>query len=463
MHAYSGGAEAAAPEARFWLRLLAVAFAVRVLVVFVALHRMPIVSDASGYTDQARALLNHTPVGAYYWPPGQSYFLAAVFKVAGDSDTVAKAANIVVDVVNVVLAVLLARRLVVDSRAIRLTGWLLALFPSTILMSGQPGSISLTMLCLLAAALLLLVGHDSARWAYFGGAGALVGFAVLTRPSTVSVILGLVIVAALVARRLSHRCDHRRLRALAVGSALFVAVAAAVVAPAVHHNVERDQGLTVSTANEQNFWFGNNPYTPAYKTWQFGAHPLREFPHKVQRYLVRYRAGPPTRAQRHAMLREAARFIVHHPAITALRTFDRAQAFWGFDYTPSSDVKDAYGLARPQQFVLTALEAMAWIAVGMLALVGLTEGRSLIRLPVASFVLAIVASYALPYIVSYAAGHWREPTLGFVAPFAAAGAAWLTRSEDSWRRLYRNRAFVLLALVFLVIQVVYAYAVATSV
>jgi 4-amino-4-deoxy-L-arabinose transferase-like glycosyltransferase len=376
--------------------LLAVAFAVRILVVFVALHRMPIVSDAGEYTDQARALLHHMRVGAYYWPPGQSYFLTAVFKVAGDSDTVAKASNIVVDVANAVLAVLLARRLLVDSRAIRLTGWLLALFPSTILMSGQPYSISLTMLCLLAAALLLLQGHDSARWPYFPAAGALLGFAVLTRPSTLSVLLALIIVAAVVGRGLSRRRDRRRLRALAVGSVLFIAAAAAVVAPTVHHNADRGQGLTVSTANEQNFWFGNNPYTPAYKTWQIGAHPVREFPPEERRYLLRYGIGSPARAQRHEMLREAARFIVHHPAITALRTFDRAQSFWGFDYTPSNDVKHAYRLARPQQFVLTALEAIAWIAVGLLALVGLTEGRSLIRRPVALFMLAIVVSYALP-------------------------------------------------------------------
>ena len=181
-----------------------------------------------------------------------------------------------------------------------------------------------------------------------------------------------------------------------MGSVLFIAAAAAVVAPTVHHNADRGQGLTVSTANEQNFWFGNNPYTPAYKTWQIGAHPVREFPPEERRYLLRYGIGSPARAQRHEMLREAARFIVHHPAITALRTFDRAQSFWGFDYTPSNDVKHAYRLARPQQFVLTALEAIAWIAVGLLALVGLTEGRSLIRRPVALFMLAIVVSYALP-------------------------------------------------------------------
>jgi hypothetical protein len=65
-------------------------------------------------------------------------------------------------------------------------------------------------------------------------------------------------------------------------------------------------------------------------------------------------------------------------------------------------------------------------------------------------------------VVSYAAGHWREPTLGFVVPFAAAGAAWLTRPQAARTRLFRNRALRLLALVFLVVQLVYAYAVATS-
>jgi hypothetical protein len=256
--------------------------------------------------------------------------------------------------------------------------------------------------------------------------------------------------------------ERAQLRALALGSVAFAAAAAAVVAPAVYHNTVHDQGLTVSTANEQNFWLGNNPYTPTYKTWELGSQPATDFSPEVQRYLARYRHGPPTLDERHAMLEEAARFVVHHPAITALRTLNRAQAFWGFDYTPSNDVKEAYGLTRVKQLPLTALEAAGWIIVGLLALVALTAARHLIQPGVALFVLAVVAAYALPYVVSYSAGHWHEPVIGFVGPFAGAGAAWLTAYPNAVAQLRRNRAFLVLALLFVVVQVVYASAVATS-
>jgi 4-amino-4-deoxy-L-arabinose transferase-like glycosyltransferase len=458
----SGGLVKTTIEPRFWLRLVAVALAVRVIVVFGLLHDMPVVSDAAEYAAQARDLVHHVPTGAYYWPPGQSYFLAAVFAVVGDSGMAAKAANITVDVVAVVLATLLGGRLLTDSRAVRITGWMLALFPSTILMSGQPYSLSLTMVCLLGATLLLLGSNESSRWPYFTLAGALSGFAVLTRPSTLSAIIGLAVVAAIVARRLSKTGDRVRLRALGLGSVAFIAAAAAVVAPAVYHNAVHDAGWTVSTANEQNFWLGNNPYTPTYKTWELGSQPATDFSPEVQRYLARFGDGPPTLAERHAMLEEAGRFVVHHPAITALRTFNRAQAFWGFDYTPSNDVKEAYGLTRLRELPLTAIEAGGWIIVGLLALVGITAARHLIRLGVALFILAIVVAYALAYIVAYSAGHWHEPILGFVVPFAGAGAAWVTATPNALGKLVRNRAFLLLALLFVIVQFVYAYAVATS-
>jgi hypothetical protein len=445
----------------FWVRLVTVAVAVRVLVVFGALHSMPVVSDAAAYTEQARRLVHHWSTGAYYWPPGESYLMAGLFAVVGDSDTVAKASNIAVDVAAVVLAVLLARRLLTDVRAIRWTGWILAIFPSLVLMSGQPYSFALTMVCLLALALLILRGLETAGVANAALAGGFLGFAILTRPSTISVLPALAIVTGVLARRFMAEGNRNQLRGLIRAAAVFAVVTAAVVAPVVYHNVEHRQGLTVSTANEQNFWFGNNPYTPAYKTWELGTRRVADFAPAVRDYLARYNPGAPTRAQRHAMLHDALTFVAHHPAITLLRTFDRFQAFWGFDFSPSDDVKNALGLGRLPQVLLTGLEALGWVVVGLLALVGLTSARQLIRRAPALLVLAIVVGFEVPYLLSYAAGRWHEPVIGFVVPFAAAGASWLWSTRDPLPRLLANHLFVGLAVLFLAVQVVYAYSVAT--
>jgi hypothetical protein len=182
----------------------------------------------------------------------------------------------------------------------------------------------------------------------------------------------------------------------------------------------------------------------------------------VREYVARYNPGSPSLAQRHAMLHDALVFVAHHPAITALRTVDRFQAFWGFDFSPSDDVKNALGLSRIPQMLLTALEAGAWVAVGLLALLGLTSARRLIRRAPALLVLGVVAGYQLAYLLGYAAGRWHEPVTGFVAVFAASGASWLLSGPDPVPRLLRNQAFLALAVLFLAVQAVYGYAVATS-
>jgi 4-amino-4-deoxy-L-arabinose transferase-like glycosyltransferase len=336
-----------------------------------------------------------------------------------------------------------------------------------LLLAGEPYSLSLTMFCLLGAALLLLRGDERNRWLEFAGAGALIGFGVLTRPSVVTVVAALVVVMGVLVWRRSRR-SPARVRPLVARSAAFVAVLALVVVPVLHHNADHGQGWTVSTANEQNFWFGNNPYTPTYKTWELGQRAPTD--PKARQYLERfgfhlgyYRSSSPSRAQRRAMLHEATRFIVHHPAITALRTLDRAQAFWGFDYTSSNDLRDTLGLTRAEHLPLVALEAGGWFIVALLAVVGLTSARYLIRTPIALFMLALVLGYALAYLAAYASGRWHEPVLGFVVPFAAAGAVWLMDTPGVTRRLRRNPAFLTLAFVFVIVQLVYAYAVATSI
>src|SRR6185436_6521460 len=52
---------------------------------------------------------------------------------------------------------------------------------------------------------------------------------------------------------------------------LFAAVA--VIAPwAAKASAASDRFVLVNTANPRNFFYGNNPWTPLYRTWWFGSH-----------------------------------------------------------------------------------------------------------------------------------------------------------------------------------------------
>jgi 4-amino-4-deoxy-L-arabinose transferase-like glycosyltransferase len=440
---------------RDWVVLLGAAAALRVAVVFGALHKLPLVSDAGEYARQAAAMSHHFPgPPAYYWPPGQSLYLLPFYEAFGASAAVAKSASILVDLAVVALTVLLAARVVVGRAAALVSGWTMALLPSAVLMSGEPYSFALTEACLLGTALLLFAGAERRSWALLGAAGAVFGFAVLVRPSVVSVLLVLAAVAGVLGRR--------RPRAwLLAGGAAFVVAGCAVVVPAVLHNERHGQGWTVSTANEQNLWLGNNPYTPDYKTWELGQHPPSAFRPAVARYLERFGVGHPTRAQRSAMLHETRRFVSHHLATTALRTFDRVQAFWGFDYTMSTDIRDAFGLSLAAVAPLLALEAGAYLALLLLALVALLFARARLRTRAVLFVLALVAGYQLSYALAYAAGRWHLPVLGLIAPLAAVGLLWLRSTPGSLAVLARSRSFWIAAAVVAAVQVVYAYVVWT--
>jgi 4-amino-4-deoxy-L-arabinose transferase-like glycosyltransferase len=435
--------------------LLVTAAVVRIVVVFGALHALPLVSDAGQYARQGETMLHHFPgPPVYYWPPGQSLFLLPFYLVFGTGAAVAKAASILLDLAVVSLTVLLAARLLRDRRAVVLSGWLAALFPSVVLMSGQPYSFALTAACLLATALLLLVAYERRRSLLVGLAGLPYGFALLVRPSVVSVAVALVALLVITGRAAPRRW-------LALGATGFVLVASAVVIPAMAHNARHHQGWTVSTANEQNFWLGNNRYTPNYKTWDLGQHPTSSFAPEVSRYLDRFGIGHPSKRQRSAMRHEAWSYVKSHPGTTAYRTFNRVQAFWGFDYTMSTDIRDSLGLSQAAVLPLLALEAGAYWLVVVAAIVALLFARERMRIGRIGYVLALVGAFQLTYAVAYAAGRWHIPILEFVFPLAAAGAVWTLSTPNAWHVVRRSRGLWLALLVFVAVQAGYAYVVWT--
>jgi 4-amino-4-deoxy-L-arabinose transferase-like glycosyltransferase len=440
---------------RDWFWLLTAAAVVRVGVVFGALHALPLVSDAGAYARQAVTMLHRFPGPPdYYWPPGQSLFLLPFYRVFGTTAAVAKVASILIDLGVVALTVLLASRVLRDRRAIFLSGWIMGLFPSAVLMSGEPYSFALTGACLLGTSLLLLVGYERRSWLLLGFAGLVYGFALLVRPSVASVAIALLVFAGLALRRAPRRW-------LVTGGAAFLVAASLVVLPALIHNARHDQGWTVSTANEQNLWLGNNRYTPDYKTWDLGQHPADSFRPEVTRYLERFGLGDPSRAQRSAMLREARHFVASHPGTTAFRTFNRVKAFWGFDYTMSTDIRDSFGLSQAAILPLVALEAGTYWLVAALAIIGLVFAREHLRFGPLAFLLALVVTFQLSYAAAYSAGRWHFPLLGFVIPVAAAGGAWLRSTPGALRAVRRSHAFWLALAVFAAIQVEYAYVVWT--
>jgi 4-amino-4-deoxy-L-arabinose transferase-like glycosyltransferase len=448
----------ASPTRRYWIALIAVAVLLRAIVALGLLHSLPITSDASAYSRQAADIVHGKASYPYYWPPGTSYLLAIGYWLFGVHVWVARTLMILVSALSVVTTTMLARLLLRRWQAAALAGWALALYPAMWMVAAEPYAQDLTLLTLTAAILFAVRAWDYGRPLDYVLLGLSLGIASLARPSTLSVAVALGVIAVFA----THPRRHRRAefgggRVLA-GALLSAVVMVATLTPALIHNRDHHQGYTVAINSEVNLWYGNNPYTPNYKTWDLGQRSASSFGPVAQRYLDRFtHPGPITRAERSAYLQEALRFVYHHPAVTVLRTTNRVRAFWGFDYTMSSEFRNDWHKSAAVEALGLVFEAGGYAVLVLLVIIGLGFARDLLRPGALTLLIVVIAAFELPYALDYAAGRWHYPILGLLAVVAGAGAYWLVITPDRWRRLRRSWAFWAALAVVLVVQLEYAY------
>ena len=441
---------------RFWVPLLGTALVVRLLFSLGLIAGWPLVSDGFAYSEQARQMTGELPgTQEYYVPPGTSYVLAAAYELFGSGRGSARITMILVSMLTVVATVYLARRVLNDERTARRAGWIIALLPSAVFMPSQPFSFDVTMLGLTLCVLWSLMAWDRRQARWLALAGLALGCAATARPGVISILAALVPAALLGARGLWRAGERARVRLLAVGAVAFAVLMVAPLLPAINHNDEVGVGATVSTNNEGNLLFGNNPYTRDYKTWHQGQSEATD-PDEVA-YLDRWftLGGPPER--RKEMRDEALDYIVDHPGTTAWRTANRVRAFWGFDYTFSNGLRADSAAPLPVVGAAGLLEVGGWFVFCALALAGVFLGRRLFVDRRLLLLLAVVLAYELPHIVAFSAGRWHLPVLAVLAPIAAAGLTALGSPREAFARVRSSRALIIALGVFALIQVEYAY------
>jgi hypothetical protein len=438
--------------ARYWLALTLAALAVRVVVACVLFRGMPDSSDPRAYADQARQMVDaSSPARPYYYPPGRSEALVPFFLLFGTADAVVRASSIFYDVACVLAAAALAHQVLRRRSAARLSGWIAAFYPPAIMLSGfsyTMNVVEFAILCSTCLALRAWRDRDARRWFSLGGwllSGICLGFAVLTRPSTASVVLVPAAWIGFLFVRISAT------RALAAGAAFLIGVAGCL-GPVLKRQHDLGAGWCIATANDAVF-YGNNPFTPHYKTWHLVAQKAASPEYKA--YLAAITSQPDPRA---AMLREAQRYIVARPDIFLLRTVNRIRAFWGFDYLVSANVKEARWGGRAALGLCLAAEAGGYCLGMLLVLVGLFLWRKAMTGGHALLLIALTLAYQLPYAFIVACGSYRFPVMGLLFPFAGLALDEICRGGSGfWRSLKAKRWFWISAAIFLAIQLEYAY------
>ncbi len=449
----------------FWLRLLGVALAVRVLFSLLLVAGWPLTSDAAAYSEQAEGFLADFPGDTqYYWPPGTSYVLALAYEALGAGRWSARAAMILISLATVAATVLLARRVLRDEGAARTAGWAMALVPSAVFMPSQPFSFDVTMLGVTLGVLGALAAYDRGQARWLVGAGLGLGLAAVARPGSASVLLALAPIGVVTAVRLWRAGERARVRALALGAVGGIVVFGAIVAVPLSHHHDVGAGWTLSTNNEGNLLLGNNPYTPHYKTWHLGQHSFDDFDEPARSYLKSNFTTEGTLEERRAMREEAVDYMTGHPGTTLLRTVNRVRAFWGFDYTYSNGMRADWG-APPLPVAAAAggVEVGGWVLFGALALAGIFLGRALFRPSRLALVLLVVAAYEIPHALAFAGGRWHLPVLALLAPLVAAGIVSLGRSpREALGRVRGSRALLVALALFLAVQAEYAFFLVTT-
>ncbi|MGH7270187.1 MAG: ArnT family glycosyltransferase [Polyangiaceae bacterium] len=429
-----------------WAPLLSTAITLRVAVAFALLGAMPMVSDARDYFDFASRLATGHLGGPFYFPPGESLSLAAMFAAFGSTLLVARLLTIATSVGTVVITTLIARELA-DERAARCAGWTAALYPPSVMLCGQTYAQHLAALCLGVIALFGLRAARDPRPHLFAWTGLAAGLGILTRPSMTSVVPVLAVAWGFAL----YRGSGGARRAAGCGAAISACVVLACVVPACTHNGLAGAGWTVSTNNERNLFLGNNPYTPDYKTSHLGQRSLSELDPATRGYLESFYARPNARA---AMEHEAIGYMARHPERTALRTLNRATSFWGFDYLASREIQKWRGMGARAALPLLALEGGSFMAVAALALAALFALRGAGDPEWRAWLVALALAYELPYTLAFSGGTYHFPVMPLIIPLASLAMA---HPAETWRRARQSRVTWAALATFALVQAEYAY------
>ena len=220
------------------------------------------------------------------------------------------------------------------------------------------------------------------------------------------------------------RCGCAGPARLVPGSGIAFSLAAAGLhCAAIAHHVSLNEGWVISTNNELNFFLGNNPFTPNYKTWHLGGaeeHAVRMPGYKAYVASV-YSSGPHPRI---AMVHEALRYIGEHPGIFLLRTANRIRAFWGADHIAAATVRGGWPRCGKAGFALCpgggSWRLLPYHAAGDLR--PFLAPAAMAKTDVALLIAAVLA-YQLPYTISFAYSIYHFPVMGLLFPFAGLALA----------------------------------------
>ncbi len=198
----------------------------------------------------AREILADGDFGAgWLWPPGQPYFIAVVFSVAGENLVAVKAVQVVLSTLSVYLVFLITRLVFRNVTTALVAAGITAVYPNLIAFSHYLWSETLFIFLLLCFVHTLLLSLTRHRCRFLIASGIFFSMACLTRPVLLPC---LVIVVFYFWSRL-----RATPRVLAAAIVVFAITAVAVLTPWAVRNHRVQGGWMVIAPTGHHLWKGN--------------------------------------------------------------------------------------------------------------------------------------------------------------------------------------------------------------
>jgi len=392
---------------------------IRIIALYFA-SKSPLASDALSYHIMAEHLTRNG-IFVPWFPPGLPYYISLWFSLFGISEFVSRISIIVLYAMTAGVLYLLTLKLS-NRRAANIAVCIITLLPQFVLQSVDPLSQLPTALCLLSMVYLsvLLIEARSKTIVRFAVPviGLVLGWAVLVRPSCL--VLTLVVPLYLLYRT----------KRIWIGLLPFLIAVAILSAWLYKADKMLGRFIAINEANTANFFFGNNPYTPLYKTWWFGSHgsDTTLVPGGFTAMYDSVTSLPPK--ERDAAFRKIVlRHIGARPDLFVMRTASRIRTYFAFDYSTGSSLRGFYSFSTPMSLLAIAVDTLFYfLTTALVILFFATRKNYNITSNQMVLVLGIMICYSFPYWLSFSHPNYRFPIVPFLAVLAGIAADDLLRS-----------------------------------
>ena len=399
-----------------------------------------LLGDGGFYHGTAERILMGEPFSPF-WPPGLPYLLALFMYVGGQHLVSVVAGMMLVYVAFASLLHHVVRKWVTE-RAANLVSLVFAVSPAFIHHSVTPLTHLPVALCLLTIACIAWNAREKYRLWEAVWAGLALGAAILIRPG--SLILAPVLFFLLI--RYLPAAGWKRVLHVALP---FVLAGCMVLAWELQTFHRHQRIVWVNDGNSSNFYLGNNPWTPLYKTWWLGSHNESENPHFADFYAQgREIMALPQAEQGPAFTRIAWHHISESPGLFLVRSFSRIRCFFAFDTFTAGVIHHRVPGAMPFTLLVLAVDGLIYVLIGSFALLGFARGLN--AGGPGGMLLLLVLAYAFPYFIAFSHPTYHLPVVPLLAIVAAS--EWEKRATSLFF-LRKNPLTALLLLIFWGLQV----------